>query len=161
MLARCTFPSFDHCVLNDKSVAHLGHVAVGKPRRWDIIQAHSSVACVLFHADMDAFLVVRQFRPAVFAHRLREAAAAGLPPPDRSLGQCSHLCLLLPSHACTCAVPATEPSAIALVQQQLYQVLKQVHLPLITMYLDSCVNGAAAAAHLSPLIAVSSPPTAL
>jgi hypothetical protein len=30
----------------------------GKQRRWDIIQAHSSVACVLYHKDMDAFLVV-------------------------------------------------------------------------------------------------------
>lgn len=30
----------------------------GKQRRWDIIQAHSSVACVLYHTDLDAFLVV-------------------------------------------------------------------------------------------------------
>eukprot|EP00775_Hariotina_reticulata_P004164 gene4164-4412_t len=64
----------------------------GKQRRWDIIQAHSSVACVLYQADLDAFLVVRQFRPAVYAHRLREAAAAGLPPPDRSEGFTIELC---------------------------------------------------------------------
>jgi hypothetical protein len=34
------------------------HLPAGKQRRWDIIQAHSSVACVLYHKDMDAFLVV-------------------------------------------------------------------------------------------------------
>lgn len=36
---------------------------------------------------MDAFLVVRQFRPAVYAHRCREAAAAGLPVPDKAAGK--------------------------------------------------------------------------
>lgn len=64
----------------------------GKQRRWDIIQAHSSVAVVLYHTGLDAFLVVRQFRPAVYAHRLREAAAAGLPPPDRTAGFTIELC---------------------------------------------------------------------
>ncbi|WIA21691.1 hypothetical protein OEZ85_000859 [Tetradesmus obliquus] len=64
----------------------------GKQRRWDIIQAHSSVACVLYHSDMDAFLVVRQFRPAVYAHRLREAAADGKPAPDRTAGFTIELC---------------------------------------------------------------------
>eukprot|EP00879_Flechtneria_rotunda_P032256 GHRR01035432.1.p1 GENE.GHRR01035432.1~~GHRR01035432.1.p1 ORF type:complete len:158 (+),score=52.49 GHRR01035432.1:159-632(+) len=54
----------------------------GKRRRWDIIQAHSSVAVVLYHKDLDAFLVVRQFRPAVYAFKLREAQSVGQPAPD-------------------------------------------------------------------------------
>ena len=61
-------------------------MSTGKQRRWDIIKAHSSVACVLYHTDMDAFLVVRQFRPAVYAHRCREAEAAGQPKPDKHEG---------------------------------------------------------------------------
>ncbi|KAF6263726.1 NUDIX hydrolase domain-like protein [Scenedesmus sp. NREL 46B-D3] len=64
----------------------------GKQRRWDIIQAHSSVACVLYHKDMDAFLLVRQFRPAVYAHRLREAAADSKPAPGRAAGFTIELC---------------------------------------------------------------------
>jgi hypothetical protein len=62
-------------------------VFAGKQRRWDVIEAHSSVACVLYHKDMDAFLLVRQFRPAVYSCRLREAKEAGQPAPDRSAGR--------------------------------------------------------------------------
>ncbi|KAF8059720.1 folE1 [Scenedesmus sp. PABB004] len=64
----------------------------GVRRRWDIIEAHSSVAVVIYHRGLDAFLLVRQFRPAVYAHRAREAAAAGAPPPDRSEGFTIELC---------------------------------------------------------------------
>ena len=39
--------------------------AAGKQRRWDMVKAHSSVGIVLYHAEEDALLVVRQFRPAV------------------------------------------------------------------------------------------------
>lgn len=59
----------------------------GKQRRWDVIEAHSSVAVVLYHKDMDAFLLVRQFRPAVYSCRLREAKEAGQPAPDRAAGE--------------------------------------------------------------------------
>lgn len=51
-----------------------------------MIEAHSSVAVVLYHKDLDAFLLVRQFRPAVYACRLREAKAEERPLPDRSAG---------------------------------------------------------------------------
>eukprot|EP00879_Flechtneria_rotunda_P028448 GHRR01030559.1.p1 GENE.GHRR01030559.1~~GHRR01030559.1.p1 ORF type:complete len:254 (+),score=69.74 GHRR01030559.1:160-921(+) len=64
----------------------------GKRRRWDIIQAHSSVAVVLYHKDLDAFLVVRQFRPAVYAFKLREAQSVGQPAPDVAAGFTIELC---------------------------------------------------------------------
>jgi hypothetical protein len=51
-----------------------------------VIEAHSSVAVVLYHKDLDAFLLVRQFRPAVYSCRLREAKEAGQPAPDRAAG---------------------------------------------------------------------------
>lgn len=38
----------------------------GKERSWDIIEAHDSVAALLYHIQKEAFVVVKQFRPAVF-----------------------------------------------------------------------------------------------
>lgn len=42
---------------------------------------------MLYHKDLDAFLLVRQFRPAVYSCRLREAKEAGQPAPDRAAGE--------------------------------------------------------------------------
>lgn len=38
----------------------------GRERSWDIIEAHDSVAVLLYHKQKDSFVVVKQFRPAVF-----------------------------------------------------------------------------------------------
>ena len=38
----------------------------GKERSWDIIKAHDSVAALLYHREKDSFVIVKQFRPAVF-----------------------------------------------------------------------------------------------
>ncbi|AWI33991.1 NUDIX domain-containing protein [Helicobacter apodemus] len=38
----------------------------GKERKWDIIQAHDSVAVFLYHKQKESFVVVKQFRPAVY-----------------------------------------------------------------------------------------------
>jgi len=64
----------------------------GKPRRWDIVESHPSVGVVLYHTGLRAFLIVRQFRPAVYATSLRAALAAGQPPPDRFEGFTYELC---------------------------------------------------------------------
>lgn len=57
----------------------------GAPKRWDMVRAHASVAVLLYHKSQKSVLIVRQFRPAVFACvRAEEAAAAeaaGAPPP--------------------------------------------------------------------------------
>ena len=37
----------------------------GKKMRWDAVQSHPAVACVLVHRDTKSMLLVRQFRPAV------------------------------------------------------------------------------------------------
>eukprot|EP00873_Tetraselmis_striata_P010683 jgi/Tetstr1/430947/TSEL_020703.t1 len=39
----------------------------GRERRWDIIKSMPSVGVVLYHTEWDAFLLVRQFRPAVYS----------------------------------------------------------------------------------------------
>lgn len=59
----------------------------GKERRWDIVKAHASVGAVLYHSGLDAFILVRQFRPAVYAARLRDAAEAGRPAPGKEAGE--------------------------------------------------------------------------
>lgn len=35
---------------------------------WEIVEAHDSVAVLIYHTQKDVFVLVRQFRPAVYAH---------------------------------------------------------------------------------------------
>lgn len=50
-----------------------------------MVQSHSSVAILLYHTQMNAFLLVRQFRPPVYANLLQEwpdnEATHPTPPP--------------------------------------------------------------------------------
>lgn len=59
----------------------------GTTRRWDLVESHASVGIVLYHTGMDALLVVRQFRPPVYASAARLAAALGKPAPPFSAGR--------------------------------------------------------------------------
>ena len=38
----------------------------GISKSWEILEAHDSVAVVLYHRSKDAFVLVKQFRPAVY-----------------------------------------------------------------------------------------------
>ncbi|MBD3790432.1 MAG: NUDIX hydrolase [Campylobacterales bacterium] len=38
----------------------------GIPKQWEVVQAHDSVAVLIYHEERDAFILVKQFRPAVF-----------------------------------------------------------------------------------------------
>eukprot|EP00803_Ostreobium_quekettii_P008707 evm.model.scf_1717.2 EVM.evm.TU.scf_1717.2 scf_1717:16428-20784(+) len=64
----------------------------GRERRWDLIDAHDSLAVLLYHVDMNAALIVRQFRPAVYSTRLRRAAAQGLAEPAFHVAFTYELC---------------------------------------------------------------------
>lgn len=64
----------------------------GKPRRWDMVESHPSVACLLYHRERQAVILVRQFRPAVYVSAMREAEAAGQPKPPLSVGFTYELC---------------------------------------------------------------------
>jgi UDP-sugar diphosphatase len=46
----------------------------GKKRRWDMVSSHASIAILLYHTTLQAFILVRQFRPAVYATAVRTAA---------------------------------------------------------------------------------------
>ena len=38
----------------------------GQKRDWEVVQAHDSVAILIYHSQKDAFVLVKQFRPAVY-----------------------------------------------------------------------------------------------
>ena len=38
----------------------------GKAKSWEIVEAHDSVAILIYHKEKHAFILVKQFRPAVF-----------------------------------------------------------------------------------------------
>ena len=38
----------------------------GIAKSWEIVEAHDSVAILIYHKDKDAFILVKQFRPAVY-----------------------------------------------------------------------------------------------
>ncbi len=40
----------------------------GVQKSWEIVQAHDSVAVLLYERDRDLFILVKQFRPAVYMH---------------------------------------------------------------------------------------------
>ncbi|PAF49963.1 NUDIX hydrolase [Helicobacter sp. 12S02232-10] len=44
----------------------MSYVENGKKKNWDIVASHDSVSILLYHLEFDGFLIVRQFRPAVY-----------------------------------------------------------------------------------------------
>ena len=42
------------------------YIQNGIEKRWDVVDAHDSVAILLFHAELDSFVFVKQFRPSIY-----------------------------------------------------------------------------------------------
>eukprot|EP00210_Caulerpa_lentillifera_P009053 g8640.t1 len=61
-------------------------------RRWDLIESHDSIAVALYHRSMNCLILVRQFRPAVYARILRQAEENGQPVPPFNVGFTYELC---------------------------------------------------------------------
>ena len=40
----------------------------GIAKSWEILNAHDSVAILIYHKEKDSFILVKQFRPAVYMH---------------------------------------------------------------------------------------------
>ncbi len=60
----------------------------GVKKTWEIVQAHDSVAVMLYHKERDAFVLVKQFRPAVYLnneHGVTIELCAGIVDKDLSL----------------------------------------------------------------------------
>jgi nudix-type nucleoside diphosphatase (YffH/AdpP family) len=93
----------------------------GRARRWDVIEAHESVGIVLYHEDLDAFVLVRQFRPAVYATLLlaggagaAAASSSPSPPPPMHAGFTFELCAGLCDKA---GKPAAEIAAEEILEE--------------------------------------------
>jgi len=62
----------------------------GVPRDWEIVQAHDSVAILIYHTEKDTFVLVKQFRPAVYLNNddgMTVELCAGIVDKDLSLVQ--------------------------------------------------------------------------
>lgn len=62
----------------------------GHKRDWEIVQAHDSVAILIYNQDKDTFVLVRQFRPAVYLnndHGMTVELCAGIVDKDLTLVQ--------------------------------------------------------------------------
>mmetsp|Transcript_42840 Transcript_42840/g.81717 ORF Transcript_42840/g.81717 Transcript_42840/m.81717 type:complete len:272 (+) Transcript_42840:93-908(+) len=59
---------------------------------WDMVHSFPSVSVALYHRDLHAAVIVRQFRPAVYASQMAAAEKAGLPKPPLSGGFTYELC---------------------------------------------------------------------
>jgi UDP-sugar diphosphatase len=60
----------------------------GVKKRWDIVDAHDSVAILLYHKDKDSFVFVKQFRPSIYLKNddgYTYELCAGLVDKDKSL----------------------------------------------------------------------------
>ena len=63
-----------------------------RERRWDMARSMPSVSVLLYHRQREAFLLVRQFRPAVLCSARFEAAAEGRPEPGTEAGFTFEMC---------------------------------------------------------------------
>ena len=62
----------------------------GVKKSWEIVQAHDSVAILIYHKEKDAFVLVKQFRPAVYLNNddgFTVELCAGIVDKDLSLEQ--------------------------------------------------------------------------
>lgn len=62
----------------------------GTAKSWEIVKAHDSVAILIYHTQQDAFILVQQFRPAVYINNhdgLTVELCAGIVDKDLSLEQ--------------------------------------------------------------------------
>lgn len=88
------FLSLDDCTeslyVKPKSMFYMQN---GIKKRWDIVQAHDSVAILLYHTQLDSFVFVKQFRPSIYLKNedgFTYELCAGLVDKDKSLQQIAY-----------------------------------------------------------------------
>lgn len=62
----------------------------GIAKNWEVVQAHDSVAILLYHREYNSFILVKQFRPAVYVNNsdgISLELCAGIVDKDMSLQQ--------------------------------------------------------------------------
>jgi len=69
----------------------INYIQNGKEKSWEAVKSHDSVSVLLYHKTKDAFLIVKQFRSAVFVndnrHKVTYELCAGIIDKDLSLLQ--------------------------------------------------------------------------
>lgn len=50
----------------------------GIEKSWEVVQAHDSVAVLIYHKERDSFILVQQFRPAVYMDDMRDGITVEL-----------------------------------------------------------------------------------
>ena len=69
------------------------YIQNGIEKRWDVVDAHDSVAILLFHEDLDSFVFVKQFRPSIYLKNedgYTHELCAGLVDKDKSLQEIAY-----------------------------------------------------------------------
>ena len=62
----------------------------GIAKDWEVVQAHDSVAILIYHREAQSFILVKQFRPAVYVHNkdgMSVELCAGIVDKEMSLQQ--------------------------------------------------------------------------
>lgn len=65
----------------------------GIEKRWDIVDAHDSVAILLYHESLDSFVFVKQFRPSIYLKNndgFTYELCAGLVDKDKTLQEIAY-----------------------------------------------------------------------
>lgn len=47
------------------------YIQDGISKRWDCVEAHDSVSCIMFHKEFNSFLFVKQFRPSLWYYQTK------------------------------------------------------------------------------------------
>lgn len=58
-------PLDEHRFINP---VEINYTQDGTKKRWEAVESHDSVATLLYHREKHSFLLVKQFRPAVYIH---------------------------------------------------------------------------------------------
>ena len=72
------------------STSLAGYEQNGIAKNWEIVQAHDSVAVLIYHREFNSFILVKQFRPAVYVNNrdgMSIELCAGIVDKDISLAQ--------------------------------------------------------------------------
>ncbi len=89
MIEKINILKIETCIESDYiRPKSMHYVQNGQEKRWDMIDAHNSVAILLYHKEYDAFVFVKQFRPSIYlknGYGYTYELCAGLVDKDKSL----------------------------------------------------------------------------
>jgi UDP-sugar diphosphatase len=88
--------NFEICELKNPKFIQTGLVKYkqnGIDKTWEVVKAHDSVAILIYHKEKDSFILVKQFRPAVYMGNLDSGITIELCAGDVSTNQEAYHCI--------------------------------------------------------------------